>query len=50
VNLARTLRELRDKGVWLIGTADEAERTLYDVDMTAPRPSSWAPRARACAG
>ena len=36
VNLARTLRELREKGVWLIGTADEAERTLYDVDMTGP--------------
>jgi 23S rRNA (guanosine2251-2'-O)-methyltransferase len=36
VNLARTLRELQERGVWLIGTDDEAERTLYDVDMTGP--------------
>ena len=36
VNLARTLRELKEKGVWLVGTADEAERTLYDVDLTGP--------------
>ena len=36
VNLARTLRELKERGVWLVGTDDEAERTLYDVDMTGP--------------
>lgn len=36
VNLARTLRELKQKGVWLVGTADEAERTLFDVDLTGP--------------
>lgn len=36
VNLARTLRELKERGVWLVGTANEAERTLFDVDLTGP--------------
>ena len=36
VNLARTLRDLRDRGVWLVGTADDAPRTLYDVDLRGP--------------
>ena len=36
VNLARTLRELKDRGVWLVGTADDAARTLYDLDLSGP--------------
>jgi 23S rRNA (guanosine2251-2'-O)-methyltransferase len=36
VNLARTLRELKDRGLWLVGTADDAPRTLYDVDLSGP--------------
>ncbi len=36
VNLARTLRELKERGVWLVGTADDAARTLYDVDLSGP--------------
>ena len=36
VNLARTLRELRDRGVWLVGAADDAARTLYDADLSGP--------------
>ncbi len=36
VNLARTLRDLKERGVWLVGTADDAEQTLYDVDLTGP--------------
>ena len=36
VNLARTLRELKERGVWLVGTTDEAPRTLYDVDLRGP--------------
>ena len=36
VNLARTLRELKERGLWLVGTADEAPRTLYDVDLAGP--------------
>jgi 23S rRNA (guanosine2251-2'-O)-methyltransferase len=36
VNLARTLRELKERGLWLVGAADEAQRTVYDVDLTGP--------------
>jgi 23S rRNA (guanosine2251-2'-O)-methyltransferase len=36
VNLARTLRELKARGVWLVGTADDATRTLYDLDLSGP--------------
>jgi 23S rRNA (guanosine2251-2'-O)-methyltransferase len=32
-NLARTLRELKDTGVWLTGLAGEADASLYDVDL-----------------
>ena len=35
-NLARTLRGLRDRGVWLIGAAGEADHTLYEMDFTPP--------------
>ncbi len=35
-NLARTLRQLRDKGVWLIGTAGEAKQNLYSADLKGP--------------
>lgn len=35
-NLARCLRELKDRGIWLIGAADEAEQSLYSVDLTGP--------------
>lgn len=36
VNLARTLRELKERGVWLVGTSDVAVRTLYDLDLSGP--------------
>jgi 23S rRNA (guanosine2251-2'-O)-methyltransferase len=36
VNLARTLRELKEREFWLVGTSDEATRTLYDADFTGP--------------
>lgn len=32
-NLARTLRELKERGVWLIGTAGEASSSLYATDL-----------------
>ncbi len=35
-NLARTLRYLKDKGVWLTGTAGEADVSLYQQDLTGP--------------
>lgn len=36
VNLARTLRDLRERGVWLVGTDDSADKTLYEADLSGP--------------
>ena len=35
-NLARTLGELKDFDIRIIGTSDDAEHTLYDLDLTGP--------------
>ena len=35
-NLSRTLKHLQDKGVWVIGTAGEAEQLIYQVDLKGP--------------
>ncbi len=35
-NLARTLRWLKDQGVWVFGAAGEATETLYQADLTVP--------------
>jgi 23S rRNA (guanosine2251-2'-O)-methyltransferase len=35
-NLARTLRELKERDIWLIGTTDDAEKTLYEADFSGP--------------
>jgi 23S rRNA (guanosine2251-2'-O)-methyltransferase len=35
-NLARCLRALQERGVWLVGTAGEAEATLYQADFKGP--------------
>jgi 23S rRNA (guanosine2251-2'-O)-methyltransferase len=35
-NLARTLRDLQQNGVWVIGTSDTATKSIYDVDLTGP--------------
>ena len=35
-NLARTLNELKARGVWVVGTAGEAGQTLYQADLTVP--------------
>ncbi|MGB4345377.1 MAG: 23S rRNA (guanosine(2251)-2'-O)-methyltransferase RlmB [Burkholderiaceae bacterium] len=32
-NLARTMRELQERDIWLTGTAEDAESALYDVDF-----------------
>lgn len=34
-NLARQLRDLKDRGVWLIGTDERASQTLHEVDQTS---------------
>jgi 23S rRNA (guanosine2251-2'-O)-methyltransferase len=33
-NLARTLRELKERDIFLIGTTDDAERSLYEANFT----------------
>lgn len=35
-NLARTLKKLQEKGIWLFGAAGEAERSLYETSLTGP--------------
>ena len=35
-NLARTLTDLKDRDIRIIGTSDDAEATLYDVDLRGP--------------
>jgi 23S rRNA (guanosine2251-2'-O)-methyltransferase len=36
VNLARTLRDLKERGIWLVGTAEGADRNLHEADLTGP--------------
>lgn len=35
-NLARTLRELKDQDIWLMGAAGEAEQDLFTAKLTGP--------------
>ena len=35
-NLARTLGELKERNIWIIGTSDLATQTLYQVDLKGP--------------
>ncbi|HWX12431.1 MAG TPA: 23S rRNA (guanosine(2251)-2'-O)-methyltransferase RlmB [Trinickia sp.] len=35
-NLARALRELKDAGVWIVGTAGDAPAGLYDTKLDGP--------------
>ena len=35
-NLARTLRELKDKGVWLVGADDSAQGSIYQARLDGP--------------
>lgn len=35
-NLARTLRRLKDLGVWIVGAAGQAEMELYQADLKGP--------------
>lgn len=35
-NLTNTIRELKDRGVWIYGTAAAADSDLYTVDLTGP--------------
>lgn len=35
-NLARALQELKERDIRIIGFSDDAERTLYDLDLSGP--------------
>lgn len=35
-NLARTLQQMQKAGVWIIGTADDAENTIFQLDLKRP--------------
>jgi len=35
-NLARTLRDLKDKGVWIAGTAADADQDLFNAKLDGP--------------
>ncbi|HEY1227452.1 MAG TPA: TrmH family RNA methyltransferase [Ramlibacter sp.] len=36
LSLARTMRDLKERGIWLIGTSDDADKGLYEGDFTGP--------------
>lgn len=38
-NLGRALDDIQEAGVWCYGTADEAEKTIYEVDL--PQSVAW---------
>lgn len=35
-NLARTLRQLKERGLWLIGLAGEGDQSIYECDLNGP--------------
>jgi 23S rRNA (guanosine2251-2'-O)-methyltransferase len=35
-NLARTLNELKERDIRIVGTTDDAEKTLYEADLSGP--------------
>jgi 23S rRNA (guanosine2251-2'-O)-methyltransferase len=35
-NLARTLNELKDRNIRIIGTSDTATKSIYDIDLSGP--------------
>ena len=35
-NLARTMRELKERGVWLVGADAAGDENLFDVDLSGP--------------
>jgi 23S rRNA (guanosine2251-2'-O)-methyltransferase len=39
-NLARAMDEIKEAGIWIAGAAGEAEKTLYELELTGP--IAWA--------
>lgn len=35
-NLARTMTDLKERGVWFVGTSDRATQSLYETDLKGP--------------
>jgi 23S rRNA (guanosine2251-2'-O)-methyltransferase len=35
-NLARSLRDMKQAGLWIAGTAEDGEKDLYDADLSGP--------------
>jgi len=35
-NLARMLGELKERDIWVVGTSDRAERSIYDIELNRP--------------
>jgi 23S rRNA (guanosine2251-2'-O)-methyltransferase len=35
-NLARTLDQLKERGIWLTGTSDKADQTLFQANLKGP--------------
>ena len=35
-NLARTLNELKERNIWVIGTSGDADKSIYQVDLKGP--------------
>ena len=35
-NLARTMRDLKERGIWIVGTSDRATQSLYETDCKGP--------------
>lgn len=36
VNLARTLRWLKERGIWIVGTDDQAPKSVYQTNLVGP--------------
>jgi 23S rRNA (guanosine2251-2'-O)-methyltransferase len=35
-NLARSLRDMKEAGLWIAGAAEDGEKELFDADLTGP--------------
>jgi 23S rRNA (guanosine2251-2'-O)-methyltransferase len=35
-NLAQEVDRLKKEGFWIVGTSAEAEKTMYEIDLTGP--------------
>lgn len=35
-NLARTMKQIQEAGLWIVGTADKAKDCLYDIKLVGP--------------